>query len=104
MRVNMQSLGPMRPRALPILAGRLFHGSIVYRRNNASLSSLDKAQTLTEKIVQRYSLGLAKDKVVKSGGMNWPLYVTDSAVWENARMLTLMARLCDTLTSPVHDA
>ncbi|KFY18684.1 hypothetical protein V493_08419 [Pseudogymnoascus sp. VKM F-4281 (FW-2241)] len=67
MRVNMQSLGPMRPRALPIIAGRLFHGSIVYRRNNASLSSLDKAQTLTEKIVQRYSLGLPQDKVVKSG-------------------------------------
>ncbi|OBT52704.1 homoaconitase [Pseudogymnoascus sp. 24MN13] len=67
MRVNMQSLGSLRPRALPVVAGRLFHGSIVYRRNNASLSSLDKAQTLTEKIVQRYSLGLPKDKVVKSG-------------------------------------
>ncbi|KFX95613.1 hypothetical protein O988_05723 [Pseudogymnoascus sp. VKM F-3808] len=57
----------MRPRALPIIAGRLFSGSIIYRRNNASLSSLDKAQTLTEKIVQRYSLGLPADKVVKSG-------------------------------------
>lgn len=84
MRVNMQSLGSMRPRALPMVAGRLFHGSIVYRRNNASLSSLDKAQTLTEKIVQRYSLGLPKDKVVKSGGMICPLYVADSGVWANA--------------------
>jgi hypothetical protein len=84
MRVNMQSLGPMRPRALPIVAGRLFHGSIVYRRNNASLSSLDKAQTLTEKIVQRYSLGLPKDKVVKSGGMNWPFYFADLGVGAHA--------------------
>lgn len=84
MRVNMQSLGPMRPRALPIIAGRLFHGSIVYRRNNASLSSLDKAQTLTEKIVQRYSLGLPQDKIVKSGGMNCPSSVADSGVWASA--------------------
>ena len=84
MRVNMQSLGPMRPRALPIIAGRLFHGSIVYRRNNASLSSLDKAQTLTEKIVQRYSLGLPKDKVVKSGGLDCPFYVADLGAWASA--------------------
>ena len=84
MRVNMQSLGPMRPRALPIIAGRLFSGSIIYGRNNASLSSLDKAQTLTEKIVQRYSLGLPADKVVKSGGMNCPLYVAELGVWANA--------------------
>lgn len=51
----------------------VFHSQTEDPASSAILSSLKAtprvAQTLTEKIVQRYSLGLAKDKVVKSGGM-----------------------------------
>ncbi|TGO91496.1 hypothetical protein BPOR_0026g00200 [Botrytis porri] len=49
----------------------VFHSQTEDPNSSAILSSLKTtprvAQTLTEKIVQRYSLGLAKDKVVKSG-------------------------------------
>ncbi|RDW94241.1 homoaconitase [Coleophoma crateriformis] len=49
----------------------VFHSQTEDPNASAILSSLKNppkvAQTLTEKIVQRYSLGLAKDKAVKSG-------------------------------------
>ncbi|KAJ8059486.1 hypothetical protein OCU04_011147 [Sclerotinia nivalis] len=49
----------------------VFHSQTEDPASSAILSSLKTtprvAQTLTEKIVQRYSLGLAKDKFVKSG-------------------------------------
>lgn len=49
----------------------VFHSQTEDASSSALLSSFKtspkQAQTLTEKIVQRYSLGLAKDKAVKSG-------------------------------------
>ena len=49
----------------------VFHSQLEDPASAALLSSLETTkaapQTLTEKIVQRYSVGLAKDKIVKSG-------------------------------------
>jgi homoaconitate hydratase len=54
----------------------VFHAQTEDSSSSTILSSLKAtprvAQTLTEKIVQRYSLGLGKDKFVKSGGMSDP--------------------------------
>lgn len=71
---------PKLPRSSPsirsysVTAGRfqdVFHSQIEDPTSAAILSSLKSSpsvpQTLTEKIVQRYSLGLAKDKYVQSG-------------------------------------
>ena len=84
MLMTMHSLLRIRPLRSPVRAftDSLFHplGQRILqdaahsrRRNHALSSSLEAprrmAQTLTEKIVQRHSLGLGKDAVVKAGGM-----------------------------------
>jgi hypothetical protein len=99
----MHSLLRTRPRRLPIKIGRLIQDNVHSRKNNALFSSLDTpyrtAQTLTEKIVQRYSLGLGKDKVVKAGGM----HLADSGGHES--ILTLITcRLRDAFTASLYDS
>jgi homoaconitate hydratase len=73
---DLRPLGTLRGgyRAYTATARRwqdVFHAQAEDPSSSAILSSINTtpraAQTLTEKIVQRYSLGLAKDKFVKAG-------------------------------------
>ncbi|KAG9238978.1 hypothetical protein BJ875DRAFT_449560 [Amylocarpus encephaloides] len=80
MLMSMHSLLRIRPQRLPVRdcrdplyrpVRRLLQDAVHSRRNHALFSSLGGPrpipQTLTEKIVQRHSLGLGKDAVVKAG-------------------------------------
>src|SRR5438045_1810339 len=73
---HLAELGVLRGRYCTATERRLqdvFYSQTKDPSSSTILSSLKTpprvAQTLTEKIVQRYSIGLGKDKVVKAGGM-----------------------------------